>query len=89
MAHSLKLSCPNCKQRTHGFKDVSYSLLEGGGVLLFEAFCETCRQPVFTQIGVQVFAEWAALDDLKVPPHDEPFLRDMNITWNDSTEVKA
>jgi hypothetical protein len=37
---------------------------------------------------VQVFAEWAALDDFKVPPHDEPFLRGMNILWNDSAEVQ-
>jgi hypothetical protein len=62
---------------------VEYSLLEGGAVLCFEAFCQNCQQPVFTQIGVQIFAEWAALDDFKAPPQDEDFLRGMNIVWDE------
>jgi hypothetical protein len=83
MAHTLKLSCPNCKERTHGFREVEYALLDGGAVLIFEAFCEKCKQPVFTQIGTHIFAEWAALDDFKAPPQDEDFLRGLNIRWNE------
>ena len=83
MAHKLNLSCPNCKQPTKGFTDVEYSLLEGGAVLCFGAFCQNCQQPVFTQIGVQIFAGWAALDDFKAPPQDEDFLRGMNIVWDE------
>jgi hypothetical protein len=81
MAHSLKLSCPNCKQHTHGFSDVEYSLCEGVAVFTFTAWCPRCNQPVFTNIGADVFAEWAALDKLEAPPQDESFLRGMNILW--------
>ena len=83
MPYSIRLKCPNCKEPTHGFRDVEYALLEGGTVLIFEAFCEKCKQPVFTQIGTQILAEWAALDDFKAPPQDESFLRGLNIRWND------
>jgi C4-type Zn-finger protein len=83
MAHSIKLSCPNCKQHTHGFRDVEYDLRGKETVLIFTAFCETCKQEVFTQIGVDTLAEWAARDKFEAPPQDNDFLRKMNIVWNE------
>lgn len=84
MAHSIKLSCPNCKQRTHGFRDVEYGLCEQEAVLIFTAFCEKCRQLVYTQIGADTLAEWAAREKFAATPKDDKFLREMNIKWTEA-----
>lgn len=80
MAHALKITCPDCKRHLSRF-EVEFSLIGGHAAFVFIANCPNCEKPVYTCIGTEVFAEWAARDKFEAPPQDASFLREMNILW--------